>query len=229
MMMQSMCETIIIFDLDDTLYKEIDFVKSAYSEICTRIQRKYTLTSTLCCEELMDIFFRGENVFEYVNKISCLNIPIETYLSWYRLHKPEIHLSEETKSVLSFLKENQWIIGLITDGRSVTQRNKIEALSLNHFIEKTHIVISEEFGSEKPSLANYEYFMKLYPNAKRFIYVGDNVKKDFITPNQIGWTTIGLIDDGRNIHKQNISYSKEYLPTYWISEFQEIIPIIQTL
>jgi len=33
MMMPCMCNKVVVFDLDDTLYKEIDFLKSAYSYI----------------------------------------------------------------------------------------------------------------------------------------------------------------------------------------------------
>jgi len=28
-------DTVVVFDLDDTLYKEIDFLKSAYKEVAT--------------------------------------------------------------------------------------------------------------------------------------------------------------------------------------------------
>ena len=45
------------------------------------------------------------------------------------------------------------------------------------------MVIWEQFGSEKPALANYTYFMKRYPECRDFTYGGDNLKKDFLTPN----------------------------------------------
>ena len=51
-------------------------------------------------------------------------------------------------------------LGIISDGRSRTQRNKLRALGLD-WIED--VVISEEFGSEKPCEANYLYFEKKYP------------------------------------------------------------------
>lgn len=51
-------------------------------------------------------------------------------------------------------------------------------------------------------MENYAYFMKRYSYCQSFIYVGDNVKKDFITPNALGWKTICIKDDGRNIHSK---------------------------
>ncbi|MGM9786689.1 MAG: HAD family hydrolase, partial [Candidatus Cryptobacteroides sp.] len=108
--------------------------------------------------------------------------------------------------------------------RSIQQRNKIEALGLNRWIENDDIIISEEFGSEKPALANYEYYMKRYPECCDFTYIGDNPNKDFVVPNILGWETICLIDDGRNIHKQGISaIGAEAMPNRVVMNLTEIL------
>ena len=54
-----------------------------------------------------------------------------------------------------------------------------------------------------------------------FYYIGDNVVKDFIAPNQLGWTTICLLDNGQNIHKQ-IPVEDEMKPQYEIENFDEL-------
>ena len=140
-----------------------------------------------------------------------------------REHKPNISLSETVLSELNLLKSSECIIGLITDGRSVQQRNKVEALGLNRWIIDDDILISEEFGSEKPNPANYEYFMKRYPECDEFIYVGDNLKKDFIAPNALGWRTVCLKDGGRNIHKQDFtSVSTKAMPKIIIEDIMKL-------
>lgn len=107
--------------------------------------------------------------------------------------------------------------------RSVQQRNKIEALDLCRWINDKDIVISEEFGSEKPALSNYAYFMERYPECHDFTYVGDNLKKDFIAPNALGWLTVCLKDDGRNIHRQDfLSLAEEAVPKWLIGNLMEI-------
>ncbi len=130
-------------------------------------------------------------------------------------------MSEDTFLTLEWLTEIGIDIGLITDGRSITQRKKILALGLDKYISNEMIIISEEFGSEKPSLDNYKYFMKRKPNCNHFVYVGDNTQKDFIAPNTLGWTTIGLIDDGSNIHPQK-KIDSLHNPKIWISTLKEI-------
>ena len=165
----------------------------------------------------------GQNAFERLNAFLGINLPISQYLQIYRMHKPNIRLSKSAVSALNSLKSPECIIGLITDGRSVQQRNKVEALGLNRWIIDEDFLISEEFGSEKPTSANYEYFMKRYPESDEFMYVGDNLKKDFIAPNALGWQTVCLKDDGRNIHKQDFtSVSTKAMPKMIIKDLKNL-------
>ena len=111
------------------------------------------------------------------------------------------------------------MMGLMTDGRSKTQRAKITALGIESYFDK--IIISEEIGSEKPAEINYRNFMDLTDKTK-FVYCGDNIKKDFVTANILGWKTIGLRDNGRNIHTQKINVHIKNLPHVWVDDLEEI-------
>ena len=221
---------VICFDLDDTLYKEIDYLKSAYKEIaayaadyCRGCSDSSMILVAKAYDAMVAAYTNGQNAFECLNGFLGLNLPISEYLNIYRTHRPKIHLTEEAICVLNALNAEGWVIGLITDGRSIQQRNKIEALDLHQWIADEDIVISEEFGSEKPSLANYEYFMQRYSDCKDFTYVGDNPKKDFLAPNALGWKTICLKDDGMNVHRQTMEdLAKEYLPSIIIKSLTEI-------
>ena len=221
---------VICFDLDDTLYKEIDYLNSAYREIaeyaaghCTGCPDSVIIIAIKAYNKMLDAYREGQNAFEELNRFLGLSLPIGDYLYIYRNHKPGIVLSDDVVKTLDVLKAEGVRIGLITDGRSVQQRNKIEALGLGQWIENQDIVISEEFGSEKPALANYTYFLKRYPECHDFTYVGDNLKKDFIAPNALGWKTICIKDDGRNIHRQEFEkYGEDYQPKYKIKLLSEI-------
>lgn len=218
---------VICFDLDDTLYKEIDYLKSAYREIaqyaaeqCTGCSDSVNILAIKAYNRMLDAYREGLNAFEELNLFLGLELPISDYLYIYHHHKPKIALPEDAVRTLDALKAEGVRIGLITDGRSVQQRNKIEALGLSRWIDEKDMVISEEFGSEKPALANYEFFMKRYPECHDFTYVGDNLKKDFIAPNTLGWHTICLKDDGRNIHRQEVDDIEEgIMPKRWIYSF----------
>lgn len=214
---------VICFDLDDTLYKEIDYLKSAYGEIALFAADNNRDRAGKAYEAMMAAYRNGGNAFEQVNAFLGKNIPLSMYLDIYRNHFPDIRLSQEVAETLDSLKADGAVIGLISDGRSVQQRHKIESLGLHRWISDDDIVISEEFGSEKPAPANYEYFMTRYPECKDFIYVGDNPEKDFVTPNSLGWQTVCLKNDGKNIHKQNMEgLAAAYLPKTIIESIKEI-------
>ena len=197
--------TLVAFDLDDTLYKEIDFLKSAYREIALRAAHDDRRMADKAFGMMLQAYKDGDNAFLRLNELLGTETPISEYLAMYRAHRPDIHLTPEIRETLEELKAAGIVIALITDGRSVQQRNKIAALGLNRWIADEDIVISEEIGSEKPSEANYRRLMELHPDAGRFVYVGDNPAKDFIAPNRLGWSTVCLLDTGENIHPQRLA------------------------
>ena len=213
-----MNKRVFIFDLDDTLYKEIDFLKSAYREIATVVGHPEAF------DFMLNSYLYGDNAFKSVIDKYQLKFTVNQLLDIYRNHKPNISLEQDTTTTLGALKAHDIIMCLLTDGRSVTQRNKIEALGLYRWFEERDILISEEFGHSKPSIECYQYFLDRYPNAE-FTVIGDNPTKDFLTPNQLGWTTICLLEDGSNVHRQDLSWSQDYQPQFIIKTLSEVLTI----
>jgi haloacid dehalogenase superfamily, subfamily IA, variant 1 with third motif having Dx(3-4)D or Dx(3-4)E len=214
---------IIVFDLDDTLFNEIDYLQSAFKEIARYIESNFHKINIY--NFMLNCFYENKNVFTEINNCYSLQVPTKDYISIYRRHFPDIKLNQGVRDTLIGLKKEKNIIGLITDGRSISQRNKIKALGLDNIFSNDNIVISEEFGTEKPNFKNYEYFHDKYPNAS-YYYIGDNTNKDFLAPNLLGWTSICLLDNGQNIHKQNFTLKKEFLPTFKINNIKDLINVI---
>jgi putative hydrolase of the HAD superfamily len=214
-----MCKKVVCFDLDDTLYKEIDFVESAYREIAVLEKRPELLPKMMGWQK------NDDNVFSQFNKAIGKETPISEYLNLYRSHYPTISLPDIVEDTLNELKHREIILGLITDGRSISQRNKIKALGLDRWFDNENIIISEETKFEKTEEPNFRYFVKKYRGAV-FAYVGDNPKKDFIVPNRLGWRTVMLKDDGRNIHKQE-AVSVENLPQITITGIEELLDFVK--
>lgn len=207
----------IVFDLDDTLTQEIEFLKSAYYQIAEKINSN---RQNEIYENMLELFRQKKNVFEALTE-QFPELTIEHLLNTYRQHFPIIKLNEGAKELLDFCISKNYKIGLISDGRSITQRNKLKALGIEKFFDK--IIISEEFGSEKPDLKNFEIFMK---EAESFYYIANDTKKDFIAPNKLKWISICLEDRGDNIHKQDFTIDKLHLPNYRVSNLKEIISLI---
>lgn len=207
---------VVVFDLDDTLYPEMQFVQSGFWKVASALRAE---DAKALYEEMMGLYAKGKYPFqEMIDKHGCA-LSVKEMLEIYRNHRPCIQLRPGVKQLLARLKTAGHPAGLITDGRSITQRNKLRALALDAYFDD--IIISEEFGSAKPSAENYQYFMDKYPG-KAYYYIGDNFRKDFITPNKLKWTTIGFLDGGMHVHKQDVDLPAVYLPRHRINSFSEI-------
>lgn len=226
-----MCKKVVCFDLDDTLYKEIDFLKSGYKKVAEFVGKRFGLDVWSIYDKLLQWYYHGENAFARLNEEYGIESPIEDYLNIYRYHHPSIVLFEETSSILTKLKAEGVILALITDGREITQKQKIDALGLSEWIKSDFIIINEAKEYFKPNHWSFDWLMlhcfEQTPGADMmFFYVADNPQKDFKAPNELGWTTICLIDDGRNIHKQDFELDEIYLPKHKINNIKELIDIL---
>ena len=214
---------VVVFDLDDTLYKERDYLQSAYHEIATLVESRFGAPQGIY-DQMLRWWKKGDNVFRLLIDTYKLELTVDDLLTIYRSHVPAIRLDETVRDLLERLHQHA-VLGIITDGRSMTQQHKIEALGLSAYMDKQEILISEETGYEKPSDEPFRQIMEHHPS-RTYYYIGDNPSKDFEAPNRLGWTTICLLDDGRNIHRQDFTLPPQKLPQYKVSHLTEIENII---
>jgi putative hydrolase of the HAD superfamily len=206
-----------VFDLDDTLYSEIDYLKSAFKSIAKKIAPDNFKS---LYDEMLNTYISGSDTFRLlIEKYPEKSLTVEKLLYLYRNHYPNITLKVGALEIFTEIRKRKGKIGLITDGRSITQRNKLKALGIDSYFDR--IVISEEFGCQKPDLSVFESFMRGEDSLKLY-YIGDNITKDFIAPKKLGWTCIGIINKD-NIHAEDITEApKEHLPHIFINKFTEI-------
>jgi putative hydrolase of the HAD superfamily len=208
---------VIVFDLDDTLYSEKDYVLSGYKFLSDLIKKLYSKSTYQSFLEALD---RNESdVFAYVIVQHRLPESLKEHLILaYRYHTPNIKLHEGAISTLEQLKSKNIPMYLITDGRGITQRLKIISLGIDEFFES--IFISEEVGAVKPELDSFLAIQSAYPD-QSIVYVADNPKKDFIAPKQLGWSSIGIINKNTRVHPLTSNYIQA--ANVWLDEFKELI------
>ena len=211
---------VIVFDLEDTLYKEVDFLKSGYRAVADYL-------TVSCCmpdlfSEMIGAYQEGENdVFQKILDNHHLNITKEKLIDVYRYHLPQIQLDDNVKSVLEQL-QTRCHLALITDGRTRTKMNIITALGLSEYFRMSDIYISEEVGHLKTAPYSFEKIMEKYPGC-HYVYVGDNTEKDFLMPNLLGWNSFCLMDDGQHIHQQDFTLDTRFLPIHIINHIIELL------
>lgn len=221
--MPSMCKKVVVFDLDDTLYKEIDFLKSAYRHIAVLVSNA-NIPEDGVYQTLWKTYLQGGNAFAtVVQKYGFQLFTVGWMLNVYRNHKPHITLDSDTRQTLERLKVAGVTMGIISDGRYVQQMNKIDALGLKDFIHEDDIIINTDRSRIKPDRQSFKRFMEKYGKDSNFWYVGDNTAKDFVGPNTLGWKTVCLLDDGRNIHKQNFVQETLTMPQMRVGSLSELL------
>ncbi len=211
-------ESVIVFDLDDTLYSEFDYKVSGIRAVCAQIAELYPQHNAEALLALLDM--HKSDWLDRLCRHCGFNDAEKASLLWhYRLHRPAIRPYMPSES-LSALIQRFAASALISDGRSLTQRQKLHALGLSGCFD--HILISEAFASEKPQPKRFDFIRSCYPD-KQWLYIGDNIKKDFVTPNNQGWLTIGLKASANNIHQHDAAdFPAAHQPHHWITDLTEI-------
>lgn len=206
-----------IFDLDDTLYCEHDYVRSGFWAVAEHMVKKYpdvdveSFYDTLV--EEWETNGRGR-VFDQVCEQFELEVNIQELVEIYREHQPEIKLYDDARQCLDYLKKSEIPMGLITDGHQLAQRQKIKALGLEHWLN--HVIVTDELGKDawKPSPIPYLKAVELLQiDIKDCVYIGDNPYKDFITARKLGMATIRIIrpvGDHMQV-KLNAEYEADHL------------------
>lgn len=219
----------VVFDLDDTLISEKEYIRSGFRQVSKKIAEKNNLDKEYVYELMLDTFNEdSKNVFNRV--LDKLNIQyekedIKELINFYRGHMPDIKLYEDAKYILDTLKAKGIKLGMITDGYKITQRNKLEALNIGDYFE--HIVVTDELGREfwKPHQKPYEIIKeKLGLEYENMVYVGDNVSKDFVTANKLGMNTV-FINRVEGIY-YGIQMDDEYLAKLEVASLIELEKVL---
>lgn len=210
---------VVVFDLDDTLYSEMDYVISGYKFLAELIEKLYSKNTYQSFLEALKS--KESDVFSYVITKHGLPETLKQHLILaYRYHVPSIQLHVGAITILEKLKSRNIPVYLITDGRGITQRLKITSLGIEAFFEK--IFISEEVGVGKPEPDSFIAIKEMHPN-QSIVYVADNPKKDFISPRILGWQSIGIIHQSSRIHPLTNSYETD--ADLWVKTITELTDI----
>ncbi|WP_003545012.1 HAD family hydrolase [Desulfotomaculum nigrificans] len=215
----------VIFDLDDTLYPEMDYVRSGFKVTAELISSVVGAKSKKIYEKLLKIFEENKTgVFDRILAFYGVNDKklIKECVDTYRNHFPQINLTSETEELLQWLKAKGIKIGIITDGRPKGQWKKIQALGLEKYCDR--IIVTDELGGleyRKPCEVSYKkMLLDLDIRPEETIYVGDNPAKDFISANMLQMTTIMLFH-ANGIYKQ-IGFPLEYTAQHTVKTLVEI-------
>lgn len=190
----------VVFDLDDTLFLERDYVRSGFDAISVWAREQFRIEDF--GDRAWARFERGErgNIFDAVLREAGHDVdPIvmKQLVGVYRTHDPAIALTTDSAEVIELLRVRRTTMAVVTDGPLASQRAKVRALDVDAWSAVS--IFTEELG---------EGFTKPHPRAFEQVelftgdvgaacaYVADNPQKDFGAPRALGWCTIRVRRSG---------------------------------
>jgi putative hydrolase of the HAD superfamily len=219
---------ILVFDLDDTLFLEKNFVLSGFCAVSDWLENTVGVNGFYAaCLDIYLAGFRG-NIFNMA--FERLNVKYDNYLvseaiQVYRSHKPKISLLEDARGVIDYFFKKK-PLSIITDGYYDTQKNKIAALEIDNFFD--FIIYSDINGkaSWKPNKWSYLEIMRSYgrDDGSDFVYIADNLYKDFISAKKLGWKTIHIQRIEGEYYSAQVS--EEYQADYKVNSLMELKKLI---
>ena len=196
----------IVFDVDDTLYNLADPFITAYQEVFDNRFDIPLAELFIAYRKHGDVVFEDSqsgkismdemHIYRIGNAIKDFGISITdeealTFQAKYRLEQKNIRLSEDIEKLLSDLKESGIKIGILTNGPSDHQRNKIYSLSLLRFVDEENIIVSGDYEFSKPDIRIFRVAeQKMCLEKETIWYVGDSYTSDVIGAKQAGWNCI---------------------------------------
>lgn len=192
---------IVAFDLDDTLYRELDYVESGFRAVADHVSALHPITSDEAYELLIESVERdgrGRQFDDLLRAIGAFSVRKRDLLvQVYRQHKPRIELPAESGYILRALAAEGHRLFLVTDGNHHVQNRKVEALGLRSYVEHVYLTGRYGRGATKPGTRVFELMLaRTRAEAADLVYVGDNPRKDFIGVRSLGGSTIRVLTGG---------------------------------
>lgn len=210
----------LIFDVDDTLYIEKDYIRSGFTLLCKVLKAKGIEADV---DSFVACFFTNasEAIERYLKILGHYTEELQQeLLLLHRQHIPNIQAFENVESLLRMLKAKGIPLGIISDGTPLAQNNKLIGLGLRQYFD--YVVFSDALGGShcrKPCDVSFRYIQKqMQIPFENMLYIGDNCDRDFYPVNHLGMRGLQLLNEqGVYYGKQYLNHAKDYY------EIQEII------
>lgn len=190
--------SVVVFDLDDTLYPEQQFVVSGLRAVGAELARSQGLAQAE--ETLLQVHGEGSSQGRVLDvALARLNLKagrddVRRLVELYRYHQPQgLTLFPDARALLDHLV-GRARLAMVTDGWERCQQAKLAALGIRELFSPT--VATFDYGAawHKPSPRAFQAVMVAHGGARdEYVYIADNPAKDFGGPAGLGWRTARIL------------------------------------
>lgn len=186
----------LLFDIDDTLYPEVDYVLSGFRAVARWCQDEFGYPVETTYQQLARSYAGKIHEDPFAHWFEEHEIDPVLYkqraIDVYRKHVPSIACFPGAPDMLARLR-SVVRLGIVSDGRLDVQQRKVVALGIAGLFDT--IVFSDQWGREywKPHPRAFETALAaLNVRGCDAVYVADNPAKDFIGAKTLGLWTVQL-------------------------------------
>lgn len=204
---------VLIFDLDDTLYEEITYVKSGFRAVARWLESEFAWDEELSYRYLRTVLEaegRGRVFDRLLQRHGRYSTAlVQKCVEVYRHHRPLIQLSPAAQDL--FPKLVRMPLYLVTDGHKLVQAYKVAALGIHYRFRKVYLTHRYGLRSAKPALTCFER-IRTRERCRwgEMVHVGDNPAKDFVNLTPLGVRTIRVLTGAHRDVEARPGYEATY-------------------
>lgn len=190
----------ILFDLDDTLYRETDWRSSGLEAVSRIVADRSSSSTEQVLALLQELDAQAhENLFDrLLERVPVDGLGVSELVEGFRYHKPVgVDMFPMARG---FLEACPLPTGIVTDGLWGAQLRKVEALRVRELVGPVVItdLLAADRAAWKPSkLPFLTATSALGARPEEGLYVADNPGKDFVAPNELGMRSIQVRHPGQ--------------------------------
>jgi putative hydrolase of the HAD superfamily len=184
---------LVVFDIDDTLYLERDYVRSGFAAVGAWVRAELDVAELDArAWAAFEAGVRGRIFDEALAAcgVRANGSLVSQLVDVYRSHPPAIELLDDVRAWLA-ARPSDVVLAVVSDGPLASQRAKAAALGLSSWANP--IVFTEALGPGrgKPHPAAFECVEAATGLVgAACAYVADNPAKDFAGPRRRSWRTV---------------------------------------
>lgn len=226
----------VFFDIDDTLYSTSLFAARARrNSVRAMITMGLNLPEEMLLKELDEVIKEFSSNYEHHFDKLLLRIPKRSYegintsvlvasavIAYHQTKSKDLSPYPDVLILLKRLGKTDLIRGIITDGLSIKQSEKLIRLKLYNLFTPRAIFISDEIGISKPNVKLYQRVCnELNLPPQEVMYVGDDPINDIDPAKTIGMITV-LVRRG----EKYLSRPGRLKPDFQVDNFHQLLKII---
>lgn len=222
----------VVFDLDDTLISETHYQTSARSAVLNHLAELTGISiEEITAESKIAAAGPRERYFQsLLPKLGMEASPeaVSNLINVHRGHRPLISWYPDVLESLYGLRSLGMKLGIITDGYSVAQHQKLLAVEASTHFDA--IVVSDDLGREfwKPHQKTFfKIAEELNVEPEELMYVGDNPEKDFYISHSLPITTVRIRRE--DALKADRAYHGNITEDYWVDSLQDLVGLCKRL